>query len=54
MKRTPDVFHELDKVIANYIGNCYCEIAISPFNVLVFRMSVEFVLPEVAQWDTAE
>ena len=30
MKRTPDVhvFHELDKVIANYIGNCYCEIAI--------------------------
>ena len=28
MKGTPDVFHELDKVIANYIGNPYCEIAI--------------------------
>ena len=28
MKRTPDVFHELDKEIANYIGNPYCEIAI--------------------------
>ena len=28
MNRTPDVFHELDKVIANYIGNPYCEIAI--------------------------
>ena len=35
MKGTPDVFHELDKVIANYIGYPYCEIAIRAVNLLM-------------------
>ena len=29
MKGTPDVFHELDKVIVNIIDYPYCEIAIN-------------------------
>ena len=39
MKRTPDVFHELDKVIANYIGNPYCEIAIIEAQQITLAMS---------------